>query len=132
MRLADRSSTSTAKALGICALLAAFVLSGCGRSDPNQAAAEETPGVEPDAAGVQVVSDNAVVEPSQTTLPPATTSTTAPPAAAATTYVVQSGDTLSVIADQFGVTLEALSQANNITDINSISPGQELIIPAQG
>ncbi len=45
------------------------------------------------------------------------------------TYIVQQGDTLAEIAIQFNVTLEALADANNITDVNHIEAGQELNIP---
>jgi len=45
-------------------------------------------------------------------------------------YTVQSGDTLAVIADQFGVSLEQLIAINNIADQNLISVGQVLLIPS--
>jgi LysM repeat protein len=45
------------------------------------------------------------------------------------TYRVQSGDTLSSIAARFGVSTQALINANGITDPNSLSIGQVLIIP---
>ena len=45
------------------------------------------------------------------------------------TYIIQSGDTLSLIALRFGVSLDRLVEVNNIEDQNSISPGTELIIP---
>lgn len=47
----------------------------------------------------------------------------------AQTYVVQSGDTLRIIADRFGITIDALSTANNITNPNAIFVGQTLIVP---
>ncbi len=45
------------------------------------------------------------------------------------TYVVQPGDSLSKIARQFGTTVDALVQANNIANPNLIYVGQVLIIP---
>jgi LysM repeat protein len=45
-------------------------------------------------------------------------------------YVVQPGDTLSRIADRFGVSVQALQQANGIADQDVITVGQTLIIPA--
>jgi len=45
------------------------------------------------------------------------------------TYVVQEGDTLFKIALRFGVTLDALLSANNITDPDKVFPGQVLKIP---
>ncbi|WP_195430771.1 LysM peptidoglycan-binding domain-containing protein [Clostridium sp. D46t1_190503_E9] len=45
-----------------------------------------------------------------------------------TTYTVQSGDTLSGIAQRYGTTWEHLAQINNISDPNLIYPGQVLKI----
>jgi murein DD-endopeptidase MepM/ murein hydrolase activator NlpD len=45
------------------------------------------------------------------------------------TYIIQSGDTLSSIADRFNVSLNDLMSANNITDPNTIQAGEPLIIP---
>ena len=45
------------------------------------------------------------------------------------TYVVQQGETLFKIALRFGITLEALEEANNITDPDKVYPGQVLKIP---
>jgi LysM repeat protein len=46
-------------------------------------------------------------------------------------YVVQPGDTLRSIAEQFGVSVQALLEANNLTpeEADSLRVGQELIIP---
>jgi LysM repeat protein len=46
-------------------------------------------------------------------------------------YIVQAGDTLAEIANQFGVTMDALAQINNITDQDHIEVGQELVIPSR-
>ncbi len=45
------------------------------------------------------------------------------------TYVVQSGDMLSAIAQKYSVSLQALAQANNIADVNSLKVGETLTIP---
>lgn len=47
-------------------------------------------------------------------------------------YVVQVGDTLYSIALAFGVTVEALQQANTITDPSLLAVGQQLVIPGFG
>jgi LysM repeat protein len=44
-------------------------------------------------------------------------------------YVVQQGDTLSGLAEDFGTTVEELMAANGLTDPNAIQAGQTLIIP---
>ena len=44
-------------------------------------------------------------------------------------YIVKSGDTLSQIALNFGTTVNAIAERNNIINVNLIYPGQILIIP---
>jgi LysM repeat protein len=58
-----------------------------------------------------------------TTLPP-TTTTTVP-----TEYIVQKGDSLTRIAQQFGVTVAQLVAANSIQNPDHIEEGQRLTIP---
>ena len=50
-------------------------------------------------------------------------------AATERTHVVVVGDTLSAIADRYDSTLEAIMEANGITDASLIFVGQELTIP---
>jgi LysM repeat protein len=76
-----------------------------------------------------------------TEVPPTATATPEPPTpepltptpqpAARRTYVVQRGDTLRGIADQFNVSVQALLEANNLTpeQADSLRVGQELVIP---
>lgn len=45
-------------------------------------------------------------------------------------YVVQPGDTLSRIAERFGVTVDALAKANLIVNRDALQVGQELTILA--
>lgn len=47
------------------------------------------------------------------------------------TYIIQSGDTLFSIAQQYGLTLAELQSGNCIPDANIISAGQSLRVPAQ-
>jgi len=47
-------------------------------------------------------------------------------------YIVQPGDTLFSIASRFGVTVDAILRANNLTSANYIYLGQSLIIPIGG
>jgi LysM repeat protein len=44
-------------------------------------------------------------------------------------HTVQSGETLLAIARQYGVTIEDIVQANNLANPDTLSVGQELIIP---
>lgn len=44
-------------------------------------------------------------------------------------YIVQAGDTLSRIATRFNTTVQAIVNANNLTNPNQLSVGQRLIIP---
>jgi len=54
----------------------------------------------------------------------------APDGSANNIYVVQSGDSLYSIASRFGVTVDELKKANNLTS-NLLSIGQTLIIPSK-
>jgi LysM repeat protein len=45
-------------------------------------------------------------------------------------YTVKAGDTLFTIAQQFGTTVRALQEANNLSDPDRLSVGQQLIIPS--
>lgn len=47
------------------------------------------------------------------------------------TYTVKPGDTLSGIADLFGVTVDDIVRANNIADPNALQVGQVLTIPGR-
>ena len=102
-----RAGAATALVLATC--LAA--LSACGDGE------EATP--------------TATVTPSATATPRTAPEATPSPTPIRGTYEVQAGDTLSGIADQFGVDLETLAEANDITDPDLIYPGQVLIIPAE-
>tara|TARA_R100000231_G_scaffold61665_1_gene50234 strand:+ start:277 stop:2880 length:2604 start_codon:yes stop_codon:yes gene_type:complete len=46
-----------------------------------------------------------------------------------TTVTVQPGDTLSQLAEEFGIPLKDLMKANNITNADLIEAGRELIVP---
>ncbi len=45
------------------------------------------------------------------------------------TYVVQSGDTLGIIGQKYGVSVDQLVQANNLANPNVLEVGQSLVIP---
>jgi LysM repeat protein len=56
----------------------------------------------------------------------------AAPAATDGVHVVQSGETLGLIAGKYGTTVGAIAEANGIGDPNYIYVGQELVIPGGG
>ena len=64
---------------------------------------------------------------SPTDTPPPGDEPTIPPAQQ--TYTVQAGDTLYSIAARFGTTVDAISQANGISDPTQIGVGDVLVIP---
>jgi LysM repeat protein len=53
----------------------------------------------------------------------------APPQTTQTTYTIEDGDTLTRIADKFGVSIEDLAAANGIDDWGYIISGHTLVIP---
>lgn len=87
-----------------------------------------------------LASDTPTALPTATPLPPTPSPTitlTLEPSLTPTpegpvTYVVELGDTLTAIAEKFGLEdIRILMTANNISDPNAIQVGQELIIPGQ-
>lgn len=70
-----------------------------------------------------------------TTLPPiATTTTTTTTTTTVSTerrfYTIQSGDSLRIIAETFGVTIQAIVDLNNIENPDNIQAGQTIEIPS--
>jgi LysM repeat protein len=57
------------------------------------------------------------------------TATPQSPAAEEEIYVVQAGDSLLAIAARYGVTLQAIMDANNLTNPDFVFSGQRLVIP---
>lgn len=86
------------------------------------------------AIGIAACSDGDDPEGDGPTLPPiATSSTSSTTVAAATTlpqyYQVERGDTLTLIAAAYSIPVQALMDANKVTDPDDIQAGQFLIIP---
>lgn len=59
-----------------------------------------------------------------------TTTTSAHPRHHKKTYTVRSGDTLSAIAERFGISVEHLQQLNPSVDPNALHTGQKLKLRA--
>lgn len=57
------------------------------------------------------------------------TAVTPPPAPEPTTHTVQVGDNLTKISQQYGVSVQEIMAANNLTNADYISVGQILVIP---
>ena len=82
----------------------------------------------PGRAGVKVTSQNPIVAPT-----PTTTASTVPenvPTGTGGVHVVEAGDTLSGIAETYGVPVQAIADANGLLDVDDLQLGQELQIPA--
>ena len=106
-------------------------------------AATPSPAATPTAGGAAPTTTTpaatASPAPATTTPPPAATATLTPTTAPTATptraagagrrYTIEPGDTLLGIAFEFGVTLEALLQANDITPDSLLTVGKELVIP---
>ncbi len=69
------------------------------------------------------------ITPTPTLTPTATPTATPTPIPPARTYKVRQGDTLASIAKEFGISLQALLEANNLTERAVIRPGDTLLIP---
>ena len=84
---------------------------------PVQAASPQEPTIIADPRLIQV--GQRLVIPASVTTPPLST----------TTYIVQRGDTLSLIARRHNTTVRAIAELNGILNPNLIHVGQRLIIP---
>lgn len=89
-------------------------------------AVEEETAVDTDPASAEV-SEPADID--EAYLAPTEPAPAAEEAAGETIHVVQRGDTLFAIAQQYHVTIEQITSANNITNPNQIAIGDTLKIP---
>lgn len=144
--------------LGLGALLVIVLLAGgalamgrrgSGETPPSVTQSEAEPEGGSEAALAALPTDTAhataTVEPTATRVPPTVTATTASEPAETTeesapaddetssrgqlTHSVQSGETLTSIADLYGVTVEDISAANPGVNSDQLVVGQELTIP---
>jgi len=95
------------------------------RPDPETLAALATPITAPVIAPTFTPTPAATPAPAEADASPV--ATTAP--GAEEVYVVQAGDSLLAIAGRYGVSMQAIMDANNLTDPDFVFSGQRLIIP---
>ena len=107
-----------------------LLIGGCGGEDADPEASE-TGGA---TTGPTAAADATTPTEAGTASPAEAGSASAEPSAGGTggAYVVQSGDTLTSIAEEFGTTVEAIVEANNLEDPDVLAIGQELVIPTDG
>jgi len=126
IRLGD--SVPSAGVGAIClAILASLVLVGCGRIIQPP-----TPTVAPFAPPTHTDTPRPTATRRATFTPvPATPSDTPTPTMTPTPiiYVIEKGDTLLVIAREYGVTVPEIQKVNGIDDPRRLRIGQEIIIP---
>lgn len=116
------------------ALSALILIAGCGGGDEEATpvpTAQTTP-TAPQMLPVVTPTPGIMESPS----PAGDTESTPPTANSSSdegdTYVVEPGDTLGSIAAEFGVTIDALKEANGIEDPNDLIAGLTLVIPNSG
>lgn len=108
-------------------IIGAFSLAGC-QSNPNPSG---TPQTQLSGTAIPMIT---IVTPTPGLPPAAGVTVTAVPTQAAQqsangSYTVQPGDTLYDIAVKFNVTVDALMQANSITNASQLQVNQVLVIP---
>ena len=134
--LSMRAATASLFILAAVVVAIAFVVNRqLGDDDPAAIAPAATETATQTATATPTPTEAATPTPAPTEAPtPEPTPTPAPTAPPASTYEVQSGDTCSGIALANGVSLQALLDANGLTegDCLTIQPGQELTIPDGG
>lgn len=108
------------------AIVLVALLGGCARQQPAVRTAGGT-------AGARATTSGSGSNPAPTATAKAGLPNVGVPAqttALPQVYTVQSGDTLSAIAARFGLALDALIKANQITNPNALRVGQRLNIPS--
>ena len=125
-RYSRRAVIVAAVAVAVVALLVVSSLSGILGGAPGDPSQTPLPSASTIATPVATASTAPSTAASASAAASATTPAT--PAPSQRTYVVQQGDTLNLIAQQFGTTVAAIQAANGLTG-TEITVGQVLIIP---
>ena len=118
---------STGLALVLVSATAAIMLAACGQ------VITLTPTPTPEPTATIAIAAVAATAPPTPTPAPYTPAPTATPTITPTPlfHTIESGDSLLGIADQHGVSVAALQEANGILDPRSLQLGQQLIIPRE-
>jgi murein DD-endopeptidase MepM/ murein hydrolase activator NlpD len=92
------------------------------------------PGVGPeDPRFVNIYDQSSIDDPVLNSLYDTRTNISQKPRSETIEYEVKSGDTLSTIAEHFGISTDTIKWANNLEGVNSIKPGQKIkILPVAG
>ncbi len=113
--------------LAACILFALVLLTGCGQVVSLVPTTTPSPGPTAPFSPPADHTPVPTVTPAPFTPPPTPTLTVTP---TPVVYRVVPGDNLERIASQFGVSVSALQDENNILDPRTIQPGQQLRIPS--
>ncbi|MBU97686.1 MAG: hypothetical protein CL429_01205 [Acidimicrobiaceae bacterium] len=105
-------------------ILAVFALGACGEGDSDETppVTQETDTTVEDPQDTSTTETPDVVEPTPT-------AEIVIPTPAPLIHTVQPGNSLSQIAQSYGIPIEVLAAENDIVDYNLIQVGQEIIIP---
>lgn len=107
---------------GLVAIVVAMATVGCGGNGEDA-----DPGATATPTAAAESSPSPAAPAMTATQPPTEAGTEAPPDGES--YVVESGDTLTSIAERFNTTVDAIVEANNLDDPDVIGVGDELVIP---
>jgi LysM repeat protein len=102
------------------------------RPDPEELAARFTPVAVPQPAATFTPTTLPVAASSSSQPATAPTATPVPANGESEVYVVQGGDSLSAVADRFGVSVAAIVSANDLANPDFVFAGQRLVIPRAG
>lgn len=111
-------------ALHVLAVGSVFFLQGCGTTPPT------APKVEPDQTQMPPSGPEAIAKPKLEPIERAPIHVPAPKPATTKTYVVQSGDSISLIAQRFNVSVRDVLALNHLSSPNKLRVGQKLELPS--
>lgn len=112
--------------MALVSVLLVASMAGCAREQEETSSPGAT--VEPRITQPDTSAVSEAPAPSTTGMPDV--GSVAEPTSPPQVYIVQAGDTLSAIARRFGCDLDALIEANQITDPNTLQVGQQLQVPS--